>query len=53
MNKMSKKAQEEEHLVNIVWYIALLLVVAAIVWAALTGRLTAIWEGIVEKLRFG
>lgn len=54
MNMIKKKKGDVEldTLVHIVFYLGLLLVLGFIVWALLTGKLTSIWESIVEKLRF-
>ena len=47
-----KKGQFESWLVNVLFYLALIIVVAIIVWSLVSGRATGILEGIFDKLRF-
>lgn len=51
--KKIKKAQVEESLVKVIFYLALLVVLIFIVWYLLSGRAPELFKSITDKLRFG
>ena len=47
-----KKGQVQDAFVNTIFYIVLLLVLVVIVYGLLSGKAIALWQTIVDKLRF-
>jgi len=52
MINLRKKAQFESYLVDIIFWLVVLVVVLLIIWELYTGKMTELWKSLVEKMRF-